>query len=157
MSDAKKNFLSLLSAPADSVEAPPALPTGTWKLKIAVSKLFEPKDEETPGAMMYGFKPIEPVSDVEQSEIDAFGDAIEDATLWRRFRLRDRSDQYKLRKFLETVGAELSGRSLLEAAQSIEGYEVLGYVDQEPDSEDPDMIYNRLTDFAPVGSEAETE
>lgn len=152
MSDnSTKAFTDLLNTPADQEIKVPVTPIGSWRLTIKAVKLREPKDEDTPGELLYGFQPVEPQEDVDAEEVAVMGEELENTLIWHKFRLRDKKDARKLQKFLEAVGAELSGRSLIEAGKSVEGYEVIAYVNHDDNKNDPEMPYTRLSDFAPVG------
>jgi hypothetical protein len=143
-----KAFTDLLNKPIDDIDAPKPVPVGSWRLTIATIIVREPKDEDSPGAVLFGFKLGSPMEDVAPSALDEFGDVDEAPMVWNRFRLRDMKDAYYLKKFVETVGGETTGRTLEDASKSLEGYEVMSYIEQEPDRENPEMIWNRLTDFA---------
>ena len=143
-----KSFAELLATPVDEIVAPKLPPVGSWRLTIATTIIREPKDKKTPGAVLIGFALGSPLEDVDATELEAFGDYEESAMLWNRFRLRDEKDQYYLDKFLKTAGGEREGRSLEEALKALEGYEVIAQVEHQPNANDPDVPWVRLTDFA---------
>lgn len=146
----KNAFTNLLNAPADEEIVLPVAPVGSWRMTVRGSKLYEPKDEDSAGKLLMFFKLAEPQEDVDADEVTALGEKVEEISIAHTFWLRDKRDTKKLQNFLKTAGAELGGRSLIEAAQSIEGYEIIGYLEQDPDKNDPEVVYNRVTSFAPV-------
>lgn len=145
----RQSFADLLNTPADSVEAPPVTPEGTWQFTITSFKAMEPRDEDSPGVFLYGLKPTAAGEDVDPSSLEGFD--MEGAMEWLRIPMRDRRDQYRVRKFLEAAGVDLSGGvSLIAASQASEGYEVMGYVSHAP-SDDPERPYVRINQFGPIG------
>ncbi len=143
-----KSFQELLDTPVNDIEAPKLPPDGSWRLNIATTIIREPKDKNSPGAVLLGFHLGSPLEDVDADELEAFGDYEEFAMLWNRFRLRDEKDQYYLDKFITTAGGEREGRSLEEALKGLQGYEVIAQVEHQPNANDPDLPWVRLTDFA---------
>jgi hypothetical protein len=141
-------FADLLNKPVEDIDAPKPVPVGNWRLTVSNIIVREPKDEDSPGAILFGFKLGSPLEDVDPAALEEFGDVEEAPMVWNRFRLRDMKDAYYLRKFVETVGGETSGRTLEDAAKGLEGYEVVSMIEQQPDNENPDVIWTRLTDFA---------
>lgn len=143
-----KAFADILNTPVDDIVAPKPTPIGTWTFAINIVKVLDPKDADMPGVLLFGLKPQAPGVDVNPDEAAALD--LESAQEWNRFQLRDKRDAYRIRKFLEAAGVETSGRTLIEAAMSAEGYEVNAYVDHEPARDDPELTYVRMKDFGPV-------
>jgi len=144
----RKSFAELLATPVDAIEAPKLPPVGSWRLTIATAIILEPKDKDSLGAVLLGFELGSPLEDVDAAELEEFGDYADSAILWNRFRLRDEKDQYYLDKFITTAGGEREGRSLEEALKGLQGYEVIAQVEHQPNANDPDLPWVRLTDFA---------
>jgi|SRR5690554_5138458 len=141
------SFSSILNTPADSVTEPKEIPVGTWRFVVKNVKKIDPRDEDTPGAILFVMEPVEPGPDVDESELADF--EMEGYPVFHRQRIRDRRDAFRLRKFLEALGVELDGRTLEAAAESAVGYEVMAYVEHNP-GRDGDTIFVNLTDFASV-------
>lgn len=138
-------FSNLLNHAMDEIEAPKAVPTGTWTFKVSL-KAKPPKTEDDDGYVQGIFTPVSAKDDVNPDELAAFGD-LEGARVFQRFWLRDARDEWKLKQFLKTAGVEVSGRTLSEAIAAADGYLVNATVTHDPNEEDPMRPYERLSGF----------
>lgn len=139
-------FSKILTRNLDDVEAPKTLPVGSYTFKVSL-KVKAPKNEDDDGYVQGIFIPTVAKADVNPDEIAAFGD-LENARVFNRFWLRDGRDEWKMKQFLKLLGVETAGRTLLEAIQAADGYLIDAAVEHDPNPDDPERPYERVSGFA---------
>jgi len=140
------SFKDILNRNMDDVEAPKPVPVGTWTFKMSL-KLKAPKTEDDDGYVQGIFVPIGAKDDVSPDEVAELGE-LENARVFQRFWLRDNRDEWKMKQLLVTAGVEVSGKTLAEAIQAADGYLIDAAVSHDPNPDDPQRPYERLTAFA---------
>ena len=148
------NYQDILNRARSEIPEPVDIPSGTWRLQAVSGKYTEEtsptKDREAAMAEgMIVFKPVEPSSDVDEEAFAAFAaESLESARIFDRFWLHDLRDVQALNRTFDKMG--MPDVSIKEAIAQVKGYEIMGYVFQKPDPNDPDRFYTNVKQFAPV-------
>lgn len=146
-------FSAVLSRPMADVAEPKNVPEGTWELELVSAKATEPKTvdgEERSGFILVTHKPITPGDDVSTVEIEAAGgmEAVLAERIFTRFYLRDRRDEWNVKKMLEAHGVDSADWD--EAFEQAKGQRAMAYVEHSPNKNDPEKPYVSAKLFAPV-------
>lgn len=133
------DFRSLLSAPADSFEAPKALPPGSYSGRIKSHEFGESAQKKTPYVRFH--LAVTNAIDVDPSELS--GIDLSKKSLRVDFYLTTDA-AYRLRSFLDGCGISTKGRSLGECIPETSGASVIMEVTQRKTEKD---TYNDVKDI----------
>lgn len=135
------SFKDILAKPIAEVEAPQAIPLGTYDFRIKNHEFVESGKKKTPG-VQFNVIPTRAHEDVSQEELSALKKPFSSREMKLTFWITEES-AFRLREFLENdiglTGANLE--SLIpQAANAI----FAGYVNQRP-SEDNTKMFSEIT------------
>jgi len=141
-------FNAILNRNLDEVQAPRALPVGTYDFSMTL-KVKAPKSDDDDGYVQGIFTPIRAHDDVTPTDLETYGD-LEEGRVFQRFWMRDKKDEWRMKQLLSMAGVETSGRTLTEAIQSADGYRITATVEHDPNKDNPEQPYERLSGFTAV-------
>lgn len=141
-------FSNILNRSLDEVTAPTPLPVGTYDFAMTL-KVKAPKTEDDDGFIQGIFAPQRAHDDVSPEELEQYGE-LEGARVFKRFWMRDKRDEWTMKQLLSLAGVETNGRTLLDAIQAADGYRITAKVEHDPNKDDPERPYERLSQFAAV-------
>lgn len=109
-------FEGLLDTNLDEVEKPKPLPEGSYLTRVVSYEETISSKKKTPG-LKFTFEIIEPMDDVDESEIEAVGGVVgknQRTTYWLT-----EGSMFMLKEFLEEhVGVDIEGQKLSDAIQA---------------------------------------
>jgi hypothetical protein len=144
---AKPSFGSILDEPAQDAERPPNLPRGHYHTSVASFREDKSSQKGTE-FIEYGLKIVEPLDDVDEEELEEFGDT-RNHVIPVRFYLTEKS-KYRLKEFLEHCGVDLSdGKSFKQAIPEAVNCEIVAQVIHEP-LQSGEGVMARVRNTSPV-------
>lgn len=130
------DFEMALDRSLDEVKPPKLVPAGPWLLKGATMKFVdkEYKDEETEEVVQYkqaliGYTPVEALPGVDGSRVEEGG--FEDAMIFVKKNVRNASQEYNLKQFIEKHGIDTQGRTWAQIVKAFRGSNIIGNVTEE--------------------------
>lgn len=146
------SFNDILDRSVDDVKEPVTLPMGTWRFSIISGKLKKNNTENGPVAdYLFTAKPVEATDDVSEVEIDALGEDLEGTRVFHKIAIWDRSSEWNVVRFLNTLGYEFEqGDKLSESVAKTNGSEFMAYVKHAENPNDADKPYVNLEDVRAV-------
>lgn len=144
-------FQDLMNKEVDEIEAPKVVPVGTYEAVIETHEFGESSKKQTPFVQM-NLKLLSPEEDVDQDEFEEFGgmEALAGKTVREQFYLTPDA-LIRLRRFLEVLPIEISGKKLNEAVQEVNGQPVKVYIKHElvqDQNTGEQRAYVRVSDFS---------
>ena len=131
------DFNELLATPMDDIKRPPPLPTGTYHGIIAGHEFGKSSRKQT-SFVQYNLTLLSAGEDVDQTQLE--GIDLTKRPMRATFYLTEAA-RYRVKEFLESVGVDVTGRSLGECIPDANNARVLITVTQR-NSEDGKEIYN---------------
>lgn len=145
------DFADILERSVDEIEEPRAIPMGTWRFSVISGKLMKGKNVESGGPVadaLFTVKPVEALDDVNEVELEAFGDQLDGSRAYRKIGIWDRRNEWDVVRFLNTLGYEFEqGDTLGESITKAKGYEFVAYVKHADNPNDEDHPYVNLEDI----------
>jgi hypothetical protein len=143
------SFQDILDRSVDEIEEPGTLPSGTWRFQIISGKLKEGTRDNGPEAeALFTLKPLEPLDDVNEVELEAFGEQLDGTRAFHKIAIWDRRSEWDVIRFLNTAGVELEqGAKLGDSVAASKNYEVTAYVTHAENEKDPEHPYVNLSSF----------
>ena len=144
------DFGNVMSQSMDDVERPKPLPPGLYSAAVASYVEGIATSELKTPFLQFMFNVIEPGPDVDPDALEAFGDVAGRVISLKPFYLTQKA-AYRLKDFLGKVcGLEVEGRSFADAVPETVGVVVQLVVTQDPDKDDPEVVYNRCVKALPA-------
>lgn len=150
------DFDSYLETSMDDIQEPEICPSGPWNLRLTstfVQKNSAEDRESNPklplGSYTFYYTPVEPLEGVNPEKVEH--------GKWRGRRIRhsfninDPSDMTKVKKHLETLGVDTSGRSVKEGLEVARGHIVKATVSRSryfSKKQGEEVEQERLSNFA---------
>jgi hypothetical protein len=148
-------FADILDKPADQIDRPKPLPTGTYVWTIAgLPRMDKSKDKQTP---YYEFecKATQAMDDVNEEDLkewatkaDGTSRQLSDYSSRLTFYLTEGS-VYRLQEFMEHCGIDLEGKSIREAIDETPNCQFIGAIVHTA-SKDGSSIYANIGKTGPV-------
>lgn len=135
------NLASLLNKPAEEVRRPVALPEGTYYGTVKTHEFITSSQKKTPG-VEYTLALTHAHEDVDLSEFQSAGGALEDKTLKTTFWLSENA-LFMLTDFIASTGIEAAGRTLGELIPQPVGQPVILDVSCDPNKQG-DGYHNKV-------------
>ena len=136
------NYADLLNVNADAIERPKPLPVGTYTLQAVKHEFGESSKKGTPYCQVY-FRLMAPGSDVDTAMLSG---VKLDREIRDSFYLTPDA-MFRFKEFMEKCGITLTGAVLGDKVPEIDGKTIDAFMTQEPDKDDPKVIYNRIKSY----------
>jgi len=144
------DFGNVTQQSMDDFERPKPLPPGLYSAAVANFDGGTATSEAKTPYIQFMFNIIEPGPDVDSDALEAFGDVAGRVISLKPFYLTQKA-AYRLKDFLGKVcGLEVEGRSFADAVPETVGVVVQLVVTQDPDKDDPEVVYNRCVKALPA-------
>lgn len=151
MAEATLDFDSLLNTEADSFEAPPTLPAGSYRAMVKEYKKTEKPSKNGNHGMEIYVTLLEGMDDVDEDELKEYTEAVDELgkRKWKYTFWITADSAYRFTDFLRDVcGLDTTGRSLKQVCAELPGVEVLCFVKHEPSQRNADIVYANIGGFA---------
>jgi len=124
------SFSAILDQQVEDAERPKPLPVGTYLCVVTGLPRFDKSSRAQTDFAEFTLQPTEVYDDVDKDELEAMG-GLENRTLRITFWLTEDA-KWRLRKFLEDCGIDVSGKSFHEAIEEAPGQQVIANVTHDP-------------------------
>lgn len=147
------SFSKMMDRKVEEIKRPPNLPIGHYIFQVMkhpdISE-FTSRDGIPFERLTFLVSPVSPLEDVDQGELDAYGDYAK-TQVRKQFLIADSdADQtghdrgmFNLRRFLEHCGID-GDTSLGEAIAATVNAQFVGELTHRPDNEDPEVVYQEI-------------
>lgn len=148
------NFQDILSKPSASIEAPKALPVGTYLCIVDGQPEFAKIGKNQTDCINFSLKPVQAQGDVDQTQLQAALNvngaisALADKKIRHRLFVTEDS-VWRLKQFLDNCGVEEGSKSLGERIPEVMGKQVLVTMGHRA-SEDGTQIFGEVKATAKV-------
>ena len=157
---AKMNFMDALNVKVGDIERPPLIPMGTYRAVVTKIPAIDEVGNEEEGwdTIDFVLRLLEPMEDVNPSELEAYGGLTDSSTIIHRFMFPRNDDvgfqrtQFNVKRFcvdhLKIDGAEsMPFKQMLNAAAN---HQCQVFIKWQADRNDNEIQYNRVGKTLPL-------
>lgn len=152
--DGQDNYSEILERSWDDIPEPKLLPEGSWLLR-GRNAAYLPKKDALNARALFFYTAKEPMSDVDQGELDALGEGFDyEASaddIVKTFWIEKDTDWKAVKEHLALHGIEVKGKSQQETLKAFKGTEIVSFLTQKTiNTKNGAKTVNDPTTFAKV-------
>ena len=141
----------------EELKEPKNPPEGTWLNRCKSFSIVASKKEDGDPCALFVYDVTEPQDDVSPVELEVVGDAWEGSSLFKRFYIQDKRDEWAVWSHIEMHGIDITDYSQLAEVEDdkvMENAEVFAFLFEAPrkDGNEDALPYLNGRDFTPVSA-----